>query len=336
VPGGLMNLAEEFKLYENMWIDLQEGSKAAKAAKPTPEDYLKEITKSKEAIISFVVEKMKPYADRSTKCEASQFYSTAVAKESNAAYPEIYTNKIANYQAFLQRIALFGLSNKHVYELLKTGSYSSPEYDANFEYTQKSDRPSPRDYFEKITCSKEAVLKFIRDKLTIRAKNSSNFNMYSEYYLIIARETNSNITEIIKDPTVNVIAFFNKAAEFGLSRADIHSIITTGDICPSHPDRVSFKNYKPTPEEYFAEITSSKEAVIQFILEKVLPYAKANERFSMSRFYALALTKETTKSYLELVSDAQVGYKAFLLHAQQVGVTKKDIHTLIKSNLNLT
>lgn len=88
----------------------------------------------------------------------------------------------------------------------------------------------------------------------------------------------------------------------------------------------------PTPEEYFKQITSSLEAISNFVIKEWAPYALAKARFDLSSSYSTALAKVTNGNHIEIGKNSQYNYKAFLRNISSAyGITKKDLINLMKT-----
>jgi hypothetical protein len=90
---------------------------------------------------------------------------------------------------------------------------------------------------------------------------------------------------------------------------------------------------KPTPEEYFKNITQSKEEVIKFLKEKLGPQTKIkpNGYFDISSSYARILARETSGNHVEIGKNLNYNYKAFTRESSKFGLFASNILNYIKT-----
>ena len=87
---------------------------------------------------------------------------------------------------------------------------------------------------------------------------------------------------------------------------------------------------------YFEKITSSIDAVEQFIKEVLAPIANTRSRFDVSNSYHQAVAKETATSVIKVSRDSAVNYSAFKRKlVMDFKLYKKDILELVKDTNNI-
>jgi hypothetical protein len=124
-----MKLHEEFKLYENMWVqdDLYEGrikGLPKKSERLLPEEVFNQITASVEAAVDFIKDDWAPLVATRGKYDLSSTYAQALAKNSSGFPDAITRDTNINYKAFLDIVyQKYGLNVKH---MLKTGNFVLP------------------------------------------------------------------------------------------------------------------------------------------------------------------------------------------------------------------
>jgi hypothetical protein len=330
-----MKLHEEFRLWENMWDsteeqlgeDTQEEPSKKKYAKtinrPSIEQYFKDITSTKQAVIDFITTEFKGYK---TKIP-SIIYNMVLSKRTQAGDASIIQYDDAhNYRAFIKSIAKHGLNAKDIRNLCSVGA----------------PLPNATDIFTEKTSSAEAVQNFMlqlgkeyRDYITANPRQIYNF-AYTKWFTTYTNATstgwskglyNLNPETVSWDRFVkvcnekfnytvrNLTAFFRAGAN--------NTDITTSDL-RVFPKIVS-------PSDYFNIITSSAEEATKFITEVWAPYVLAKSRFELASPYCVAMAKVTSGNHVEIGKNSQYNYKAFTDKvAAEFGITKQDITTLIK------
>ena len=83
-------------------------------------EYFEKITQSKEAVESFIKEKLAPAVKARHKFDVSSSYHYVVAKETGNSNIEVGRNIQANYAAFKRKInTSFGIARKDLHELIR-------------------------------------------------------------------------------------------------------------------------------------------------------------------------------------------------------------------------
>ena len=82
---------------------------------------------------------------------------------------------------------------------------------------------------------------------------------------------------------------------------------------------------KKSIADYFYEITSSREAVIDFIRTDLAQFKITAKRVDLCNFYGRAMAKATTSAPLDVIGDEHYCYSAFLDAIAEYGFTKKDV-----------
>jgi hypothetical protein len=82
---------------------------------------------------------------------------------------------------------------------------------------------------------------------------------------------------------------------------------------------------KPSVMEYFHKITSSREAVIDFVKNELTGYSNASLRYSAT------VAKHTTSAQLDITANKLYNYKAFLNAISEYGLTSKDVAAICKT-----
>ena len=101
---------------------------------------------------------------------------------------------------------------------------------------------------------------------------------------------------------------------------------------PLDEARTSDKATRLSPVEYFNKITSSLEAAVSFVKEKLAPYVNARQKFDISSCYAMVLAKETSGNHVNIGKDTALNYNAFVDKTSNAyGLLKKDIAHFIKT-----
>jgi len=88
---------------------------------------------------------------------------------------------------------------------------------------------------------------------------------------------------------------------------------------------------KPSIMEYFYKITSSREAVIDFVKNELTKYKNTN---GYNIAYNAALSKNTT-STADITTNEKYNYKAFLEAIQEHGLNIKDIYAIYNTGQSL-
>jgi hypothetical protein len=95
-------------------------------------------------------------------------------------------------------------------------------------------------------------------------------------------------------------------------------------------DRSRVKANRPTPEKYFELITSSHDAVVNFIREKIAPYFYTGRNTDFYPVYYLALGKETNERHTDIVKHTEANVTAFINKIKALyGLNVKDIYSII-------
>lgn len=83
-------------------------------------EYFEKITQSKEAVESFIKEKLAPAVKARYKFDVSSSYHYILAKETGNSNIEVGRNLQANYSAFKRKINIsFGIARKDLHELIR-------------------------------------------------------------------------------------------------------------------------------------------------------------------------------------------------------------------------
>lgn len=85
---------------------------------------------------------------------------------------------------------------------------------------------------------------------------------------------------------------------------------------------------KPSIMEYFHKITSSREAVIDFVKNELTKYKRS---MGYGAVYTNALTKNTTADRISVFSDEKYNYRAFLDTILEYGLNNKDIAAIYET-----
>jgi hypothetical protein len=334
-----MELHEEFREYETMWDALQESEMIPKASRPAPEEYFRQITSSREAIINFIKDKIVPY------CNNNDFYSAyylALGKATNKRHTEIAKDPSVNVKAFMNKItAEYGLAIRDVYSIIRTGEVSpKPSRPDNAVASNKIEdteedtmlqepirsteylgfragKDNAETYFNRLTNSRALVIQFILEKMAPYSKTIKKFDAGRFYEYAFAKETNLSAPNVSKNNIVNYRAFLNNIKKFGITNKTIATLIRNG---------VQVK----TVESYFTEITSSKESALQFITDRMMPYLETHKVYNNRDAYIFALAKATNAAAMDIDKNPQLNYKAFLAMLATLGVTKTDFYNIIR------
>lgn len=337
-----MKLFEEFKEYEIMWDTLQESERIPKASRLTPEEYFRQITSSREAIINFIKDKIVPY------CNNNDFYPAyylALGKATNKRHTEIAKDPSVNVKAFMNKItAEYGLASHDVYSIIRTGEVtpklsrpdnvvSSNKIEDTEEDTMlqepiqstehvgfKAGKDNAETYFNRLTSSKALVIQFILEKMAPYSKTIKKFDASRFYEYAFAKATNLSAPNVSKNDTVNYRAFLNNIKKFGITNKTIATLIRNG-------------TQVKTVESYFTEITSSKESALQFITDRMTPYLETHKVYNNKDAYIFALAKDTNVAAMDIDKNPQLNYRAFLDKLAALGITKTDFYNIVSHKL---
>lgn len=195
--------------------------------------YFNEITSSKEAIESFLKEKVAPYVKARKTFDVSSSYHSAFAKEVKTSAIEIGRNAAVNYAAFKDILFTdFGYTKKDIFTLIKSGNeHINPNLNLRKNKTSiardlpKAERPTLEAYFKDITKDRESAITFIQNRLAAYEKNRARPNTAASYTSIITADTNtSEMSEIYNSP-YNYPAFKQAILKYDITAKDIKDII---------------------------------------------------------------------------------------------------------------
>lgn len=96
--------------------------------------------------------------------------------------------------------------------------------------------------------------------------------------------------------------------------------------------KLAYKQQKQPLVSYFHNITRSREAAVDFIINEILPYQKIYKGYEQA--YCSAVAKHTTSAIRDLLympPDYKYGYKAFLKAILEHDITEKDIMAIRKT-----
>ena len=92
---------------------------------------------------------------------------------------------------------------------------------------------------------------------------------------------------------------------------------------------------KPSIMEYFHKITSSREAVIDFIKNELTSYNLSSDNNYAATAYVLTVAKNTTCAQGDVRADSRYNYRAFLEAAREYNLTNKDITAIFTTGTPL-
>ena len=91
------------------------------------------------------------------------------------------------------------------------------------------------------------------------------------------------------------------------------------------------KSERPSPENYFGQITASADAAVSFIKDQWAPGVATRRDYDLSSTYAQAVARETNGYADAITKDTKINYKAFLdVVYQKYGLNVK--HMIKTSN----
>lgn len=96
---------------------------------------------------------------------------------------------------------------------------------------------------------------------------------------------------------------------------------------------------RPSVMEYFHKITSSKEAVINFINNEMMKYSSylnGNSSNSFHQMYVYAVAKNTTSDQLDIRASELYNYNAFLNAIKEYGFNLKDVSAICRTGQPLS
>lgn len=206
----------------------------------------------------------------------------------------------------------------------------------------KANKPDPEEFFKVITGSEYAVKKFIKELLAPAVKGRANRDIRSSYHSVLAANTNIDNMRAANNKLCNFNAFVGELQrKFNIDKEELRALIQKGDEPANQnpalkkPRRYGHdlaappKTERPTPEEYFKEMTSSKESIIDFIQEHLAPAVAGRVSHSVSGAYYGALAKNTCEVSANIVRDTACNYVAFKKKLEEYSISKEELSNLL-------
>lgn len=203
----------------------------------------------------------------------------------------------------------------------------------------KADKPTPEDYFAAITKSKEAIYAFIEKLLAPAVKGRARFDISSSYHTVLTKNTNADIINIGHNIHVNYEAFLKKLASFDITKNKLKSLIMDSDAQRTVSmakkakrragSSVVLKAARMSAEEYFDEITNSREAIEAFIKDALAPYVAAKARHDISSSYYNAIAKNTSDTVVSAMHKPYCSYSAFRKKLSEYSIDTAELQLLL-------
>lgn len=206
----------------------------------------------------------------------------------------------------------------------------------------KSDKPDPEEFFKVITGSEYAVKKFIKELLAPAVKGRANRDIRSSYHSVIAANTNIDHLRVANNTLCNFNAFLNELQhKFGIDKEELKSRIKNGnEPTNQNPALKKPRRYgrdlsappkaeRPTPEEYFKEMTSSRDSIVDFIQVHLAPAVAGRVHHNVSGAYYNALAKNTCEVSANVVSNTACNFGAFKKKLEEHSISKEELGTLL-------
>lgn len=253
-------------------------------------DYLQEYTTANEGELRVWLPKDQKYLDISGCIVGIVLPSNY--NENNLNNPE----NTASDVVWLRK--LIAEKDLTVYVYQSKDETNMPDLDYSRKHTRTLEKLSIMEYFHKITCSREAVIDFVKNELT---KCNKSYNIAEAYTLTVAKNTTSARTDIYVDTRYNYRAFLAAIEEYGLNIKDITAVYRTG---------------QPLLNAYeaFKEITKSAADVQVFLKQLGADYPNVR----VFNAYATWFTNNTNalRDY-GTIAPAEVSWQSFTDYCKQ-------------------
>lgn len=206
----------------------------------------------------------------------------------------------------------------------------------------KADKPNPEEFFKVITSSEYTVKKFIKELLAPAVKGRANKDMRSSYHNVIAANTNIDNIRVANNELCNFNAFSSELIrKFNIDKEGLRTLIQNGDEpVNQNPALKKPRRYgrdmsappkaeRPTPEEYFKEMTSSKDSIVDFIQRHLAPAVAGRVHYNVSGAYYNALAKNTCEVSANVVQNTVCNFGAFKRKLEEYSISKEELGALL-------
>lgn len=206
----------------------------------------------------------------------------------------------------------------------------------------KSDKPDSEEFFKVITGSEYAVKKFIKELLAPAVKGRANRDIRTSYHNVIAANTNIDNIRVANNELCNFNAFaVELQRKFNIGKEELKLLIQNGnEPANQNPALKKSRRYghdlsappkagRPTPEEYFKEMTSSKDSIVDFIQEHLAPAVAGRVHHNVSGAYYNALAKNTCEVSANVVSNTACNFGAFKKKLEEYSISKEELGALL-------
>ena len=326
-----MELYKEFKLYESLWDRLVEDS-----SKIPIEQYFMDITATAEAIIDFIIKRLRVTLDTieaPTRYDIARAYGKILQAETNAELQQLSIGGKYGYHAFMARAAELGLAknlldtlicdktisvDKITDKLLKRVSVNDPN-----DQPIQDPKPTLAQYFTQITSSREAAIHFIKDVMPKYA--TVGLSPQRVYDRAVARNSvDAKVSKVINISEYNYAAFIKAISEHGLTLKDLRSLWADGEANTNAID-------------IFNEITTNIDTVNSFIQELSQHYADSKvskSSYKLPFAYCKWFTKNTNATSANnflVLKPEEVSWRNFVAVCnQKFNLSARDLNSIFK------
>lgn len=228
-----MNLYEEFKLYEKLW---DEGAfPKAKSDKPYPEEFFRVITGSEYAVKKFIKELLAPAVKGRANRDIRTSYHNVIAANTNIDNIRVANNELCNFSAFSSELLRkFNIDKEELRLLIQNGNepvnqnpaLKKPRrYGHDLSAPPKAERPTPEEYFEEMTSSKDSIIDFIQRHLAPAVAGRVHYNVSGAYYNALAKNTCEVSANVVQNTACNFGAFKRKLDEHSISKEELSTLL---------------------------------------------------------------------------------------------------------------
>jgi predicted hydrocarbon binding protein len=194
-------------------------------------------------------------------------------------------------------------------------------------------------FFTQITKTPADALQFIKEYFKVAvAKIGSDATSYEigrEFAKILLNKTDVPQKDVILGGKYGYRAFLNRLADLGLTKNKIEQAILGNEAVISKMLKPINKQDMLTLDQYFSEITSSKEAAIKFI-ENLKQSVKEQGRslaFAYNRAVASKVAGVTART---IENDLEHNYNAFIKTISVYGLNAKDARSICQNGTTKT
>lgn len=191
-----------------------------------------------------------------------------------------------------------------------------PDLDLSIKRKNTLEKPSITDYFHEITSTREAVINFVKNKLTKYTKSVASAGFAQAYAAAVASSTTTTAAQdVYNNKNYNYNAFLAASQEYGLTKKDIHSIYHTGKALPDAKD-------------VFNEKTESTETVNAFMQQLGQDF-QGKQPFIAYHYWFVSNTNATGIPGGNTINPGAVDWNSFVaVCTRKFNYTNRDLNAL--------